>query len=91
MRRQSDSLARGCLCERIREIRCELFGRDGGTLVARAIRLPHRAWQNYEAGCEIPAEVILAFIELTGAHPHWLLTGHGPRFSRGAGPPRPEP
>ena len=35
---------------------------------------------NYEAGCTIPAPVILQFIELTGAHPHWLLTGEGPRF-----------
>jgi hypothetical protein len=83
MDRHSDSLAHGCLCDRIQEIRCELFGEGGGPVLARAIQIPPRTWQNYEAGCQIPAEVILAFIELTGADPHWLLTGHGPRFFRG--------
>ncbi len=28
----------------------------------------------------IPAEVILQFIEITEANPHWLLTGDGPRY-----------
>ena len=31
-------------------------------------------------GRTIPAKVILRFIEITSAHPHWLLTGEGSRY-----------
>ena len=33
-----------------------------------------------EAGETIPALIILRFIEVTSAHPHWLLTGEGCRY-----------
>jgi hypothetical protein len=68
------------LAERVREVRRELFGEYGGPLLAESLHLPFRTWLNYEAGCTIPAVVILRFIEVTHAHPHWLLTGEGPKF-----------
>jgi hypothetical protein len=68
------------LAERVREIREETFGEHGGPLLAEALRLPFRTWLNYEAGCTIPALVILRFIEVTNAHHHWLLTGEGEKY-----------
>jgi hypothetical protein len=82
--------AREPLGQRVAEVRCELFGEHGGPLMAQALRLPYRTWRSYEAGCTIPAEVILAFIEVTGADPHWLLTGHGPKFLKDGRRSRPE-
>ena len=68
------------LAERIREIRIDLYGKNGGPLLAEALEIPFRTLHNYESGCTIPAPTILRFIELTGADPHWLLTGCGERF-----------
>jgi hypothetical protein len=82
----------GVLAGRVREIRRQLFGEQGGPLLAEALGLPERTWRNYEAGVTIPAPVILRFIELCGASPHWLLTGEGRpllRPGRIGDPPRP--
>jgi hypothetical protein len=68
------------LSRRVREIRQELYGDDGGAVLAESLRVPSRTWANYESGVVLPAEAILRFIELTGADPHWLLTGEGPRY-----------
>lgn len=68
------------LAHRVRAVREELFGDHGGPLLAKALRLPFRTWLNYEAGCTIPAQVILHFIDITAAHPHWLLTGDGDKY-----------
>ena len=48
--------------------------------LAEELGLPDDTWRNYEAGVVIPAPVLLMFIEATGAHPHWLLTGQGDRY-----------
>ncbi len=72
------------LAHRVRAIREDLFGEHGGPLLAEALRLAPRTWLNYEAGCTIPAPVILHFIDITAAHPHWLLTGDGDRFVTGS-------
>lgn len=75
------------LSARLRDLRLEIFGEHGGPELARRLNLPARTWYNYETGVTVPAEVLLGFIEQTGANPDWLLTGHGPRFCRGdAGP-----
>ncbi len=68
------------LADRVREIRLDLYGVHGGPLLAQALKIPFRTLHNYETGSTIPARTILRFIELTGAHPHWLLTGLGDRF-----------
>jgi hypothetical protein len=67
----------GVLAGRVREIRRHVFGEQGGPVLAEALGLPERTWSNYEAGVTIPALVILRFIEVCGASPHWLLTGEG--------------
>ena len=71
---------RSDLARRVREIREELYGENGGPLLAGALGLPFRTVLNYEDGCAISAEVILRFIEVTHANPHWLLTGRGERY-----------
>jgi hypothetical protein len=68
------------LARRIREIRRDLYGENGGPLVAEELHIPFRTWLNYENGCTIPAPSMLRFIELTEANPHWLLTGRGNRY-----------
>jgi SOS-response transcriptional repressor LexA len=71
---------RASLSRRLREIRQELFGEHGGPELARRLNLPARTWYNYETGVTVPAEVLLGFIEQTGANPMWLLTGEGTRY-----------
>ncbi len=68
------------LSRRLREIRQEIFGEHGGPELARRLSLPARTWYNYETGVTVPAEVLLGFIEQTGASPMWLLSGEGPRY-----------
>lgn len=68
------------LAGRIRVLREELYGEHGGPMLAERLRLPYRTWTNYEDGCTIPAQVILKFIDVTGADPHWLLTGEGAKY-----------
>ena len=68
------------LASRVRMIREELFGQNGGPLLADEIGVPFRTWMNYEDGCTIPAQAILRFIEVTNAEPHWLLTGEGDKY-----------
>jgi Peptidase S24-like len=70
------------LSRRLREIRQELFGDHGGPELARRLSLPARTWYNYETGVTVPAEVLLGFIEQTGANPMYLITGEGPRYRR---------
>jgi hypothetical protein len=70
------------LSRRLREIRQELFGDHGGPELARRLNLPARTWYNYETGVTVPAEILLSFIEQTGANPMYLISGEGPRFSR---------
>jgi hypothetical protein len=70
----------GVLARRVREIRRELFGEDGGPRLADVLHLPARTWMNYEAGVAIPAPVILRLIDATGVSPQWLLSGRGPRY-----------
>jgi hypothetical protein len=65
------------LARRVREIRQQLYGAHGGPLLARSLSIPFRKWHSYELGDTIPAPTLLRFIELTGANPHWLLTGEG--------------
>jgi hypothetical protein len=57
-----------------------LFGEHGGPRLAEAFHLPYRTWMNYESGVTIPALLILRLIEISGASPHWLLTGEGVIF-----------
>jgi hypothetical protein len=72
MRKENDQLSL-----RVRQIRLERFGDDGVSALSQALEIPARTWGHYESGVTIPAWVILQFIEVTGADPHWLLTGEG--------------
>jgi hypothetical protein len=58
----------------------DLYGEHGGPMLAAALRLPFRTWMNYESGVTVPGPVVLRFIELTGACPHWLLTGEPSQY-----------
>jgi len=49
--------------------------------LAEALDIPPQTWLNYEAGCTIPAEFLLNFIALTKAHPTWLQTGQGDKYT----------
>jgi hypothetical protein len=68
------------LSRRLREIRQEIFGDHGGPELARRLNLPARTWYNYETGVTVPAEVLLSFIEQTGANPAYLISGEGPKY-----------
>jgi hypothetical protein len=66
---------------RIGEIRRDLYGEGGIPQLAEALEIPTGTWENYEAGVTMPALVALRFVGLTGASPHWLVTGQGERYS----------
>ena len=68
---------------RVRGIRQEMFGENGGPFLAEQLGLPFRTWVEFEMGRAIPALAVLRFIELTHANPHWLLTGLGDKYIRG--------
>jgi hypothetical protein len=70
-----------CLHRRLRQIRIDLYGENGGPMLADALQLPSRTWANYESGITIPGPVLLRFIVLTGACPRWLLTGDPPEYA----------
>jgi hypothetical protein len=75
------------LARRVREVRLDLYGENGGPLLADSLAVPFRTWHGYEAGLTIPAPTLLRFIEVTGANPHWLLTGQGEKYpARGPSP-----
>ena len=71
------------ISRRLRDIRQEKFGEHGGPELARRLNLPARTWYNYETGVTVPAEVLLAFIDQTGANPVWLLSGEGSKYRSG--------
>jgi hypothetical protein len=76
-----DKMIDVALGRRVREVRQELYGESGGPALAEALGVLAETWANYECGVVVPAPVILGFIELTGAEPHWLLTGQGERYA----------
>jgi hypothetical protein len=77
---QTAAHAKALLADRLRLIRVELFGVRGGAPLAEAVGVPLRSWYNYERGVTVPAEVLLRFLDVTAADPHWLLTGEGPKY-----------
>ena len=81
--------ARHRLASRLRAVRVERYGERGGPELAGRLGVPARSWYNYELGVTVPAEVLLRFLEVTGAEPCWLLDGRGPRY-RADDPPRRE-
>ncbi len=76
---------KAALAARLKEIREELYGEDGGELLAAALEIPFQTLANYESGVTVPAEVILRFITITHVRPLWLLTGHGEKYERRTG------
>jgi hypothetical protein len=68
------------LASRLREVRRERYGEDGGPLLAEALDLPARTWAHYESGITIPGSVLLRFLAVSGVEPHWLLTGEGRKY-----------
>ena len=76
----SRNVSQMILARRVREIRRALLGEEAVPLLTEALDLPARTRLNCEAGVTIPATVILRFIEISGAGPHWLLTGGGEPF-----------
>jgi len=71
---------RAAVAGRLRLIRLEQYGEDGGPVLADRLRLPVRTWSNYERGVTIPGEILLEFLELTGIDPLWLLHEIGEKY-----------
>lgn len=72
------------LARRLREVRLEMYGEHGGSLMAEALGLPVRTWANYETGVTIHSLVLLRFIEFANVEPRWLLTGKGEKHRVGS-------
>ncbi len=72
------------LAQRLLEVRLAMYGDQGGPILAEVLGIPARTWANYELGVTIPGLLLLRFIDVTGAEPHWLLTGEGQRHLAGS-------
>ncbi len=68
------------LADRLRLVSMDFARQKPGQRLCDVLGLPPRTLQNYESGCTIPAEVILAIIHTLGIHPNWLMTGQGARY-----------
>jgi hypothetical protein len=77
---EETSDAKAQLAARLRWVRIDRYGERGGPELAHRLGLPARTWYNYEVGVTVPAEVLLRFLEVTGAEPRWLLHGDGPTY-----------
>jgi hypothetical protein len=71
------------LARRLREVRLEKYGEQGGPLMAEAMGLPARTWAHYESGVTIHGPALLRFIDVSGVEPRWLLTGQGEKYRLG--------
>jgi hypothetical protein len=74
-------ISKPVIAHRVREIRQYVFGGNGTEALAAALEIPAATWLNYERGVTMPADVLLHFLDVTGADPHWLLTGEGERLT----------
>ena len=72
--------SKSVLASRIRSIREEIYGEHGVPEIAEKLGLPLDTWRDFERGATIPGEILLCYLELTGADPLWLLTGVGAKF-----------
>lgn len=88
---QADSVgARDKLGERLCAVRTERYGSDGVDALARQLGIAPQVWRNIEQiGGLITGAQLLAFVELTGANPVWLLRGEGTKYRAGLGPASP--
>ncbi len=65
------------LYARVRQIRREVYGEQGIPLLAEALGIPLRTWENFEAGVAIPGPLLLEFLVVTNVNALWLLRGEG--------------
>jgi hypothetical protein len=71
------------LSERLREVREDLYGRDGSRFLADALEIPVQTWSNYESGVAVPADIVLELQVLASVNAGWLLTGEGEKYNGG--------
>jgi hypothetical protein len=71
---------RQLLVGRLRQLRVDRYGEEGGPMLADLVGVPARTWLNYEHAVAIPGEVLLVLIVLTGVEPLWLHAGVGPMY-----------
>lgn len=63
------------ICQRIAQIRRELYGPRGRADFAQALGLSASSYNYYEKDREPPAAVLVKIAQLAGVDVHWLLTG----------------
>jgi hypothetical protein len=73
---------RWLISDRLREVRLERFGPHGVAELAQLIGIDSQEWASYEEGAMVPAEVLLAFIDVTACSPRWLLMGSGDKYQQ---------
>ena len=81
---QSSRDSRRRLAQRLKQVRVRFFGEQGTGELAKQLGIPPETWTNYERGITMPAEIVLAVLELTSVDPRWLSSGDG-------SPPEPKP
>jgi hypothetical protein len=74
----------GLLGTRLQMARNSLAGNDdtGIESIARRLNIPADTWRNYEKGVTMPAQILLAFIDL-GVEWRFLWTGNAPILTPG--------
>jgi transcriptional regulator with XRE-family HTH domain len=72
---QSSRDSRRRLAQRMKQVRVRFFGEQGTADLAKHLGIKPETWTNYEQGVTIPAEILLAVLELTSVDPQWLSSG----------------
>ena len=68
------------VCERLRRLREEAFGKRGRAAFARALGVSPSTYHYYEKGRPPPVELLARAAEVTGASAEWVLSGRGEPF-----------
>jgi hypothetical protein len=68
------------LADRLREIREDVCGENGGQVLADALKIPPQTWLGYESGVVVPVKILLQLMVMARVDHHWLLTGQGRKY-----------
>jgi hypothetical protein len=68
------------LADRLREIREDVYGENGGEVLADALKITPQTWLGYESGVVVPVKIVLQLMVMARVDHHWLLTGQGQKY-----------
>ena len=75
----TEGLSRESICDRVAELRADLFGDRGKSRMARELGIRPSTYDRYERDRVPPADLLVKIAEVANVTLDWLVTGTGPR------------